>query len=82
MVKSLFYRIIKYYCRILVHFFFGKVEIIGRENIPKNLPVIYSSNHQNAFMDALIIGGLSQKLPIRSLDLMYLKTISMVFRCS
>ena len=62
MVKSLFYRIIKYYCRILVHFFFGKVEIIGRENIPKNLPVIYSSNHQNAFMDAVIIGGLSQKI--------------------
>ena len=62
MVKSLFYQIIKYYCRFLVHFFFGKVEIIGRENIPKNLPVIYSSNHQNAFMDALIIGGLSPKI--------------------
>ena len=62
MVKSLVYQIIKYYCRFLVHFFFAKVEIIGRENIPKNLPVIYSSNHQNAFMDALIIGGLSPKI--------------------
>ncbi len=62
MIKSLFYQIIKYYCRFLIRFFFGKVEIIGRENIPKNLPVIYSSNHQNAFMDALIIGGLSPKI--------------------
>tara|TARA_X000001036_G_scaffold425784_1_gene452406 strand:- start:106 stop:1158 length:1053 start_codon:yes stop_codon:yes gene_type:complete len=61
MVKKLVYQVIKYYCRFLIRFFFGKVEIIGREKIPNDQPVIYSSNHQNAFMDALIIGGLSPK---------------------
>ena len=52
MVKKLVYQVIKYYCRFLIRFFFGKVEIIGREKIPNDQPVIYSSNHQNAFMDA------------------------------
>ena len=62
MVKRLVYQMLRYYCRFLVRAFFGKVEIIGQENIPKDQPVIYSSNHQNAFMDALIIGGLSPKI--------------------
>ena len=62
MVKRLVYQMVRYYCRFLVRVFFGKVEIIGQENIPKDQPVIYSSNHQNAFMDALIIGGLSPKI--------------------
>jgi 1-acyl-sn-glycerol-3-phosphate acyltransferase/uncharacterized membrane protein len=42
-----------------MHFYFGKVEINGLENIPKGHPIIFSSNHQNSFMDALLIGALS-----------------------
>ena len=61
MFKRVVYQVMRYYCRFVVRIFFGKVEIIGKENIPKDQPVIYSSNHQNAFMDALIIGGLSPK---------------------
>ena len=61
MFKRLVYQVMRYYCRFVVRIFFGKVEIIGKGNIPKDQPVIYSSNHQNAFMDALIIGGLSPK---------------------
>lgn len=36
-------------------FFYTKIEIIGKENIPKNKPVIILPNHQNSFMDALLI---------------------------
>ena len=61
MIKRLVYQMVRYYCRFLARLFFGKVEILGQENIPKGQPVIYSSNHQNAFMDALIIGCLSPK---------------------
>ncbi len=35
--------------------FYRKVEVIGRENIPLNEPVIFAANHQNALMDALAI---------------------------
>ena len=61
MFKRVVYQVMRYYCRFVVRIFFVKVEIIGKGNIPMNQPVIYSSNHQNAFMDALIIGGLSPK---------------------
>lgn len=36
------------YCR--------KISIYGRQNIPRNGPIIFSSNHPNSFFDALIIG--------------------------
>jgi 1-acyl-sn-glycerol-3-phosphate acyltransferase len=46
---SLLYKAVKFY----FHLFYRKVIVIGKENIPGNVPVIYASNHQNALMDAL-----------------------------
>ncbi len=36
-------------------FYYKKLQIIGRENIPSQGPVIFVANHQNALMDALAI---------------------------
>ncbi len=52
----------KNYMALVKYFYFGRVEIVGREKIPVGKPIIYSCNHQNAFMDALLIGSIS---PIR-----------------
>ncbi len=35
--------------------YYRKVEVHGLENIPKDAPVIFAPNHQNALMDALIV---------------------------
>ncbi len=35
--------------------FYGKVDVKGLENIPKDAPVILTPNHSNALMDALIV---------------------------
>ena len=35
--------------------FYKKVEVVGQENIPKDKPIIFASNHQNAFMDPVLI---------------------------
>lgn len=35
--------------------FYGEVTVKGLENIPKDAPVIFTPNHQNALLDALII---------------------------
>ena len=37
------------------YFFYKKVIIKGKENIPKNSALIFAGNHQNALMDALAI---------------------------
>lgn len=43
------------YVRALFFHYYGKVEINGKENIPRGEPVIFAPNHQNALMDALIV---------------------------
>ncbi len=36
-------------------FFYKKVEVKGLEKIPKNKPLLLVPNHQNSFMDALVV---------------------------
>lgn len=35
--------------------FYKKYEVTGRKNIPKKKPIIFAANHQNAFMDPILI---------------------------
>lgn len=34
-------------------FFYSSVKVKGKENLPKDKPILYIPNHQNSFMDAL-----------------------------
>lgn len=38
-----------------LHLYFKKIKIIGKENIPKNRPIILVANHQNALIDPLLL---------------------------
>ncbi|MGB5434923.1 MAG: lysophospholipid acyltransferase family protein [Maribacter sp.] len=49
------YNILKFYIRTGLFFYYTRIEVVGRENIPKDKPVILLANHQNALMDALMI---------------------------
>lgn len=41
--------------------FYKRYQLVGMEKIPKNKPVLFASNHQNAFMDPVIVAvNLSQ----------------------
>lgn len=55
MSESLFYKILRRYVTFCSRFYFKKIEVHGLENIPKDGPVIFSANHQNAFLDAILI---------------------------
>ncbi|HEY9125359.1 MAG TPA: lysophospholipid acyltransferase family protein [Bacteroidales bacterium] len=50
---SLWYSIVRLYVKVAYYLYYSKVEVIGRENIPKNRPVIFAANHSNGLMDAL-----------------------------
>lgn len=59
-LKGLIYFIVKQTAKICLRIFYRGIEINGRDNLPTDQsPVIYAVNHQNAFMDAIIVGGLS-----------------------
>ena len=53
--RNFFYYMIYPYVKAFFFKFYGKVEVHGLENIPRNEPVIMAPNHQNALMDALIL---------------------------
>lgn len=53
---SLGNELLKFYVKFIHDkFFYRKICITGLENIPKNKPIFFSPNHQNALMDALAI---------------------------
>ncbi len=58
----MFYSFTRVLARFILRLFFRNVHLSGLENIPKNTPVIISSNHPNAYVEAVLIGCL---LPFR-----------------
>ena len=46
---------LKVYAPICLRIYFRKIRVIGRENVPVKGAVIFASNHQNAFMDPVLI---------------------------
>ncbi len=53
-MQRLWYSFLRVYVRIGLHIYFRKISIHGLQNIPEG-PVIFAANHQNSFMDALLI---------------------------
>lgn len=49
------YYILKYLSRLTIRIYFRRKSIIGKENIPDNVPVIFVANHPSAFMDPMLI---------------------------
>ncbi|MDD3430487.1 MAG: 1-acyl-sn-glycerol-3-phosphate acyltransferase [Bacteroidales bacterium] len=57
------YVLLRFYSRICFRCFYRNIRYTGWENIPKNGPVLFAPNHQNALMDALAV-LLWQKKPV------------------
>ena len=53
--RNLIYYSLYYWVKLVFNQYYRKVEVYGLENIPKDAPVIFAPNHQNALMDALIV---------------------------
>ena len=54
-LKHLVYYPLRAYVKICLNIYFQQIEIHNYKNIPGNGPVIFLANHQNAFLDALLI---------------------------
>ncbi len=55
MNPNLLYRILKVYCTVALKFYFKRWDICNVKSIPAKGPVIFIPNHQNAFLDAILI---------------------------
>ncbi len=57
------YDLLRVYTRFLHRLIHRRITINGLKNIPKNAPVIFAPNHQNALMDAMAVLLSSQQQP-------------------
>lgn len=53
-MQHLWYLFLRTYVWLGLHVYFKRILVKGRKNIPEG-PVIFAANHQNAFLDALLI---------------------------
>lgn len=50
-----FYLVLKFYVTITLRFYYNKIEVRGKENLRGNGPFLFVANHQNAFIDGLLL---------------------------
>ena len=50
------YGILRWITGIALHWFYGDIRVVGKENIPNRGPLLIAVNHQNALVDSLIVG--------------------------
>jgi len=60
MIKRVWYFLLQWYVYFGLKFYFKKLIVHGTENIPRG-PVIFAANHQNAFLDALVMATTNQR---------------------
>lgn len=61
--NGLFYRFVKLLVNFGLRAYFGRIVVKGRENLPSDTPYILAPNHQNAFLDALMMLQLNKFRP-------------------
>ncbi len=62
-MRQLGYYFFKYWVSTGLFFYYKRIKIEGLENIPKDKPVLFLSNHQNALMDVLLIATRCSRKP-------------------
>jgi len=58
---SLWYQLVRLYVGLGVKLYFRKVQVVGASNVPAKGPVMFTVNHQNAFLDALLVATSNQR---------------------
>ncbi|MBX2897884.1 MAG: 1-acyl-sn-glycerol-3-phosphate acyltransferase [Cyclobacteriaceae bacterium] len=62
MLQRIFYQTLKFYCQVALRFYFREWYVQKQTTIPEG-PVIFIANHQNAFLDAVLVICSSNRNP-------------------
>lgn len=52
------YGVLRWIAGVALHWFYGDIRVVGKEKIPRNVPLLIAVNHPNALVDSLVIGWL------------------------
>jgi 1-acyl-sn-glycerol-3-phosphate acyltransferase len=71
---SIWYSLLrKYICFALTKVFYKRFTVTTDQPIPKDVPVVFAGNHQNALIDALVIICSTPLQPVFLQELIFLK---------
>ncbi|CAM4412038.1 lysophospholipid acyltransferase family protein [Zobellia roscoffensis] len=54
-MKNIGYQLLKTWIKTGLHLYYGKIQVSGLDNVPKDMPVLFLPNHQSALLDVLLI---------------------------
>lgn len=60
---GILYTFLKHYLWLVLCLYYRRFVVIGKENVPSSGPLIFAINHQNAFMDAIVVAASSPRNP-------------------
>lgn len=60
-MKPIFYFLVKHLLRYYNWIYFRSISVHGKENLPKDGGVLFSPNHQGAFLDPLLINSMTPR---------------------
>src|SRR3954451_861046 len=52
------YAALRWIAGVALHWFYGDIRVVGREKIPRDVPLLIAVNHSNALVDSLVVGWL------------------------
>jgi len=81
--NSIIYSGIRFWLRLTFRFYYREIQIIGNPNaVPADYPVIFAPNHQNAFVDAIIVhyAANRQSVSLTRSDVFANPKLSSIFR--
>ena len=53
------FSVARFVIRISLKIYFKEIQVEGREHVPTDSPILFTANHQNAFLDAFLVGAFS-----------------------
>nr|MBI1232049.1 acyl-phosphate glycerol 3-phosphate acyltransferase [Cytophagales bacterium] len=62
-MKAMIYELLRIWVKWNLLLYFSKIEVTGKEHIPRDSPLIIVSNHQNALLDPLLIATMTGLKP-------------------
>ncbi len=76
------YYLLKVYVQLVDWFIHKKIIVVGKENIPKNKPIVFAPNHQNALSDpmSILLNTRFQPVWLARADIFKNKTAALILR--
>ena len=74
-MKLIWLYIVRFYLSVGLFFYYKRIKVFNKKNVPKTGSLILVSNHNNALIDALLIATKSGRFSLLCLEIVFKQVI-------